>query len=180
MHVLEYYFLSVHQGTTCMYRHPSFPSSDHTNTSSADTLRAGLSDWSSQPDLRTEFLLGSTLPPALTTAICTSLACAEGCWNQGHCSCYWGSSSALPLFFFFSPPSLSFFVGVFFVLGFVLVFLVFFFLLIGWFGLGFFLFGFVFLSVLFCFLLLRPEGFAEPLRCRGWILQGPGRQCVSS
>lgn len=54
------------------------------------------------PELGTEFLLVSTLPPALTTAICTSLACAEGCKNQGHLLLYWGSTSALPFFFF--PP----------------------------------------------------------------------------
>lgn len=36
-----------------------------------------------------------------------------------------------------------------------------------------FFFSLVFLC-LFWFFLLRPEGFAEPLHCRGGILQGPG------
>lgn len=44
MHILQYYILSVHQGTTCT--HPAFPPLDHVcmKTSSADTQGAGLSD----------------------------------------------------------------------------------------------------------------------------------------
>lgn len=42
--ILQYYILSVHQGTTCT--HPAFPPLDHVcmKTSSADTQGAGLSD----------------------------------------------------------------------------------------------------------------------------------------
>lgn len=55
MHILQYYFLSGHQGTTCT--DPAFPPLDCMKASSADTQGAGLSD--SKLVARTENLIPS-------------------------------------------------------------------------------------------------------------------------